>query len=68
MKYPEGQDNKAFLLTFDDKSELVAKLPSPNAGPPILTTASEVATMEFESRRTHPNQTRTLIRGRHAVS
>jgi hypothetical protein len=49
MKFPEGQYNKAFLLTFDDKSEVVAKLPNPNAGPPILTTASEVATMEFVS-------------------
>jgi hypothetical protein len=68
MKYPEGRYTKAFLLTFDEKSEVVAKLPNPNAGPPILTTASEVATMEFVSYRTHPNQTRALIQGRHAVS
>jgi hypothetical protein len=68
MKFPEGQYNKALLLTFDDKSEVVAKLPNPNAGPAILTTASEVATMEFVSRQTHPNQTRALIQARHAVS
>jgi hypothetical protein len=49
MKYLEGQYSKTFLLTFDDKSEVVVKLPNPNAGPAIFTIASEVATMEFVS-------------------
>ena len=47
MKYQEGQYNKTFLLKFDDGSELIAKIPNPNAGPNILTVASEVATMDF---------------------
>ncbi|RDW70651.1 uncharacterized protein DSM5745_08162 [Aspergillus mulundensis] len=50
MKYLEGQYSKTFLLTFDDKSEVVVKLPNPNAGPAIFTIASEVATMEFVRR------------------
>lgn len=32
---------------MDDGTEVVAKLPNPNAGAPHFTTASEVATMEF---------------------
>ncbi|EAW07044.1 uncharacterized protein ACLA_087500 [Aspergillus clavatus NRRL 1] len=47
MKYREGQYNKTFLLTLDNGSEVVAKLPNPNAGPNVLTTASEVATMDY---------------------
>jgi hypothetical protein len=39
--------NKALLLTMDDGTQAVAKIPNPNAGRPHLTTASEVATMEF---------------------
>ncbi|RAL17488.1 uncharacterized protein BO97DRAFT_439377 [Aspergillus homomorphus CBS 101889] len=46
-KYQEGQYNKTFLLTLNDGSEVVAKLPNPNAGPEVLTIASEVATMDF---------------------
>lgn len=49
MKYREGQYNKAFLLTFDNGSEVVAKLPNPNAGPRRWTTASEVATIDYVS-------------------
>lgn len=49
MKYREGQYNKAFLLTFNDGTDVVAKLPNPNAGPNVLTTASEVATMDYVS-------------------
>lgn len=49
MKYREGQYNKAFLLTFDNGFEVVAKLPNPNAGPQHWTTASEVATMDYVS-------------------
>ena len=39
--------NKAFLLSMDDGVQVVAKIPNPNAGRPHMTTASEVATMEF---------------------
>ncbi|KAL6706296.1 hypothetical protein ACN47E_005586 [Coniothyrium glycines] len=46
-KYPEGMYNKSMLLTMDDGTRVVAKVPNPNAGLPHFTTASEVATMEF---------------------
>lgn len=46
-KFPDGMYNKAFLLTMNDGTEAVAKVPNPNAGYPHLTTASEVATTEF---------------------
>lgn len=52
MKFPEGNFNKAFLLKMDDGKEVVAKLPNPNAGIPRLTTASEVASMDFFKRVT----------------
>ena len=41
--------NKALLLTMDDGTQAVAKVPNPNAGRPHFTTASEVATMDFSS-------------------
>lgn len=31
-KVPEGNFNKAFLLTMDDGNEVIAKIPNPNAG------------------------------------
>lgn len=43
----EGNYNQAFLLTMDDGNEVIAKIPCPNAGPPLYTTASEVATLKF---------------------
>lgn len=43
----EGNFNKALLLTMDDGNEVIAKIPCPNAGPALLTTASEVATLKF---------------------
>jgi hypothetical protein len=46
-KYPDGMYNKSMLLTMDNGSQLVAKVPNPNAGLPHFTTASEVATMDF---------------------
>lgn len=46
-KYPDGMYNKALLLTMEDGTQVVAKIPNPNAGQPHFTTASEVATMEF---------------------
>ncbi|TQB69797.1 hypothetical protein MPDQ_001334 [Monascus purpureus] len=32
---------------MDDGNEVIAKIPCPNAGPPLYTTASEVATLKF---------------------
>jgi len=46
-KLPEGNFNKAFLVTMEDHRQLVARLPNPNAGRPFYTTASEVATMDY---------------------
>lgn len=46
-KDPDGMYNKAFLLTMEDGTQAVAKVPNPNAGRPHFTTAIEVATMEF---------------------
>jgi aminoglycoside phosphotransferase (APT) family kinase protein len=47
IKLPEGLFNRAFLLTFDNGTEAVARLPTSLAGPPRLTTASEVATLKL---------------------
>lgn len=46
-KYPDSMYNKTFLLTMNNGLEAIAKLPTPNAGIPHFTTASEVATMDF---------------------
>jgi hypothetical protein len=46
-KIGEGNYNKAFRLEMEDGQKVIAKVPHPNAGPPSITTASEVATMEF---------------------
>ncbi|OOF98897.1 hypothetical protein ASPCADRAFT_513042 [Aspergillus carbonarius ITEM 5010] len=46
-KLPEGNFNKAFLITMRDGREVVVKMPNPNAGPSHYTTASEVATMQY---------------------
>ncbi|KAL4970398.1 aminoglycoside phosphotransferase family protein [Aspergillus stella-maris] len=43
----EGLYNKSFMLTMADGKAVVARIPNPNAGPTFLTTASEVATMDF---------------------
>ena len=43
----EGSFNKALLLTMDDGNEVIAKIPCPNSGTSLLTTASEVATLKF---------------------
>ncbi|RAL17480.1 uncharacterized protein BO97DRAFT_447899 [Aspergillus homomorphus CBS 101889] len=42
-----GISTKAFLLTMNDGNEVIAKIPCPNSGTPLLTTASEVATLQF---------------------
>lgn len=46
-KCADGMYNKAFVFTMDDGQRVIGKVPNPNAGIPHLTTASEVATMEF---------------------
>jgi hypothetical protein len=46
-KIGEGNYNKAYRLEMEDGRRVIAKVPHPNAGPRVLTTASEVATMEF---------------------
>jgi hypothetical protein len=52
LKCREGLNNKAYILTMDNGSELFAKLPNPIAGPAFYTTASEVATRQFASSLT----------------
>ncbi|KAF1354277.1 hypothetical protein EJ07DRAFT_133379 [Lizonia empirigonia] len=46
-KIGEGNYNKAYRLEMEDGQKIIAKVSHPNAGPRVLTTASEVATMEF---------------------
>ena len=48
-KLGEGSYNKSFRLTMANGKAVVARIPNPNAGPAFLTTASEVATMDFVS-------------------
>lgn len=49
-KFPDGMFNKTFLFTMHDGTQVVGKVPNPNAGRAHHTTASEVATMDFVSR------------------
>ncbi|KAI1932978.1 hypothetical protein LOZ66_006664 [Ophidiomyces ophidiicola] len=42
----DGLYNKALILTMDNGTKVVAKIPYPNVGVPYYTTASEVATMD----------------------
>ena len=49
-KFPGGMLNKTFLFTMHDGTQVVGKVPNPNAGRAHYTTASEVATMDFVSR------------------
>lgn len=48
-KLGEGSYNKSFRLVMANGKVVVARIPNPNAGPACLTTASEVATMDFVS-------------------
>ena len=50
-KLPEGSYSKVFSMTLDNRQEVIARLPTPHAGPAHLVTASEVATMEFARKR-----------------
>jgi Phosphotransferase enzyme family len=47
IKLPEGLFNRAFLLSNAEGKEVIARLPTSLAGPPRLTTASEVATLQL---------------------
>ena len=51
IKLAEGGFNQVFVLTMDDGYELIARIPTPIAGPPHYTTSSEVATMDFVRTR-----------------
>ncbi|KAL3428930.1 hypothetical protein BDV09DRAFT_190563 [Aspergillus tetrazonus] len=46
-KFPDGMFNKTFLFTMHDGTQVVGKVPNPNAGRAHYTIASEVATMDF---------------------
>ncbi|KAL4896051.1 putative mitochondria protein Fmp29 [Aspergillus ambiguus] len=46
-KLPEGGFNKVFVLRARNGREVIGRIPTPIAGPPHYTTASEVATMDF---------------------
>ncbi|KAJ9273664.1 hypothetical protein DTO212C5_298 [Paecilomyces variotii] len=46
-KLAEGGFNKVFSLRARNGREVIARIPTPIAGPPHYTTASEVATMDF---------------------
>jgi hypothetical protein len=43
----EGGFNRAFIVYLDNGSRVVARIPFKNAGPPRLTTNSEVATIAY---------------------
>lgn len=43
----EGGFSKALLMTMDNGRELVAKLPCPNAGRAMYSTASEAAVLQY---------------------
>lgn len=43
----EGGFNRIFLIQFDDGEDVVVRIPTPIAGPPRYTTASEVATLDW---------------------
>lgn len=47
----EGGFNKALLITTQDASEYIVKIPCPNAGRPMYCTASEVAVLRFSERK-----------------
>ena len=46
-KGDDGSFNRVLTLDMDDGKQVIAKIPTPNAGRAYSTTASEVATMEF---------------------
>jgi hypothetical protein len=61
-KLPEGNFNKAFLVTMQDGLELVVKIPNPSAGASHYTTASEVATMQYVRNPTVSNEANNQLK------
>ena len=49
----EGGFSKALLMTTQDGSEYIAKIPCPNAGRPMYGTASEVGVLDFGKMTTY---------------
>lgn len=45
----EGGFSKALLMTMDNGTEVVAKIPCPNAGRAMYSTASEAAVLQYGS-------------------
>ena len=45
----EGGCNRVFCFTMDSGEEIIARVPTSIAGPPRLTTNSEVATMAYST-------------------
>ena len=50
----EGGYNRVFILTMDTGNRVVARIPTRVAGPARLTTNSEVATIEYCTKRLNP--------------
>ena len=46
-KLPEGQYNKVFTVQMENDTEILVRMPNPNAGHPRAIVASEVATLDF---------------------
>ena len=51
----EGGFNRVFIFTCDNMKRVVARLPTPIAGPSRLTTNSEVATIKYREFE-HPSK------------
>jgi hypothetical protein len=47
----EGGFSKALVITTEDASEYIVKIPCPNAGRPMYCTASEVAVLRFSETK-----------------
>ncbi|KAJ3513593.1 hypothetical protein NLJ89_g2868 [Agrocybe chaxingu] len=52
-KLTESEFHKDFLLSLDNGKEVIARLPLPNAAPPYLIAANQVASMDFARTRLH---------------
>lgn len=57
----EGRCNRAFQVQLSDGQSVVARIPTPVAGPKHLVTASEVATMKFLRERLGLTQVPRII-------
>lgn len=69
MTRKRGVFNRVFIFTMDNGRRIVAKLPFVLAGPSMLTTSSEVATIQHrESKPVHPKIGDTNHPGRLSAS